>query len=194
MQKSQIEIGKEFALRESRTPNTPLQRVKILQHIRGKKWKAEWIDPNPGLIEFVESQNLLVRWKDHKALLRDEERERQLQQDQESQGYKASSPLDNVLSQVFDAAGEQGLYCDGGVLQGPPEAVDRIRERARLDPAKKSPLSYIDRHGTIQVPYAEAFELGKAFCAAEPSTVLIEIEATERKWTNEARSQAAITS
>jgi hypothetical protein len=37
MQKSEIEIGKEYALRESRKADSPLQRIRILQFVRGKK-------------------------------------------------------------------------------------------------------------------------------------------------------------
>jgi hypothetical protein len=47
MQKSEIEVGKDYALRESRKPDALLQRVRILQFVRGKKWKAEWIEPTP---------------------------------------------------------------------------------------------------------------------------------------------------
>ena len=74
----------------------PAQRVKVLQHIRGKKWRAEWIEPNPGLVEYVESQNLVVRWKDRKAFLLDEEHDRKLRADNESHGYEEDSPLANL--------------------------------------------------------------------------------------------------
>jgi hypothetical protein len=29
------------------------------KHIRGNKWKAEWVDPNPGLVHYVESGQLV---------------------------------------------------------------------------------------------------------------------------------------
>ena len=35
--------------------------------------------------------------------------------------------------------------------------------------------------------FAPALALARAFCAAEPATVLVEIEITERKWSQEAR-------
>src|SRR5262245_40853225 len=73
MQKFEIRPGEEYLLRETRKPDAPVQRVKVLEHVRAKKWKAEWIEPNPGLIEYVESQNLIVRWKDRKSFLRDED-------------------------------------------------------------------------------------------------------------------------
>ena len=38
----------------------------------------------------------------------------------------------------------------------------------------------------LHLPFDEAFELGRKFCAAEPSTVLVEVEAFERDWTHKA--------
>jgi hypothetical protein len=36
------------------------------------------------------------------------------------------------------------------------------------------------------MPFADALALAKAFCAAEPSTVLVGVETTEGKWSQEA--------
>ena len=60
MQNADIKVGGEYALREARTPGTPLQHVRIVEHIRRNKWRAEWIEPNPGLKDYVESQHLVV--------------------------------------------------------------------------------------------------------------------------------------
>ena len=72
MIKSEISPRTDYALREKSAPDAPLQRVRIIEHILGNKWKAEWVDPNPGLIDYVESGHLICRWKDHKAFLREE--------------------------------------------------------------------------------------------------------------------------
>jgi len=64
MQKVHIKAGDEYAFREARSPDALLQRIRILQQVRGQKWKAEWIEPNPGLVDYVESRNLFVRWPD----------------------------------------------------------------------------------------------------------------------------------
>jgi hypothetical protein len=184
MQKAEIKIGVEYALREGREGS--LQRIRILQHVRGKKWKAKWIEPNPGLVDYVESQNLVIRWKDHKAFLRDEEHERQLRAYNERQGYKPSSPLENVLGQVCEAVGEPQLSGYGGAITGPVDALERFKARARMDPAKSYPYAYVDRHGIIHIPFDGALDIAKAFSAAEPSTVLVPIEATEREWVHKA--------
>lgn len=187
MQKSEIHIGQEYALREARTPDAPIQHVRILQHIRGKKWKAEWIEPNPGLIEYVESQNLLALWKERKKILLDEQRERQLRDENERCGYQSDSPLDNAVTAVFESVGESGISFYRGSLSANPEALERIKLRARLKDLPMTPPAYQDRHGTTHLPYAAALEIAKAFCAVEPSTVLVGIESTERRWHQEAR-------
>lgn len=187
MQKSDIRIGQEYALREARSRDAPLQRIRILQHVRGKKWKAEWIDPNPGLVEYVESQDLLCLWKERKAILLDEQRERQLREDNVQRGYENDSPLDNAVTEVFDAVGEPGLSFYRGVLSARPEAFERIKGRARLDNFTTTSTAYQDRHGTFHLPFVDALAIAQAFSAAEPSTVLVGVEATEQKWSQEAR-------
>jgi hypothetical protein len=109
-----------------------------------------------------------------------------LREDNERRRFTKASPLDNVLSQVFESVGEQGMSFNLEVLSGSPEAIERVKERARFDRAKNSPYTYVDRHGTMHIPCAEALELAKAFCAAEPSTVLAGVESTEREWTQTA--------
>lgn len=140
MQKSEIKIGEKYALRETLKSKKPFQHVKILQHIRRNKWKAQWIEPNPGLVDYIESRHLVVRWKDRKAFLRDEEQARQIEEDNERQGFTKVSPLDNVLTEVFESVGERGLSFYRNVLSGPPEALERVKERARFDPVKKIPI------------------------------------------------------
>jgi hypothetical protein len=53
MLKSQIKIGVQYALRERGSKD--LQRVKLLEHNPRQQVEAEWLDPNPGLVHFVES-------------------------------------------------------------------------------------------------------------------------------------------
>jgi hypothetical protein len=73
MEKVNIVGGEEYAFREVRGSKSPLQRIKVLQHLRHNKWQAEWIEPNPGLIDYVESAQIVVPWKERKAFLRNEE-------------------------------------------------------------------------------------------------------------------------
>jgi len=182
MQKSEITPGQEYALREVPRSNTPFHHVRILQHVRGSKWKAEWIEPNPGLVDYVESKTLIVGWKHRKAFLRDETAQSRFDEENERLGYKGETPIDNALYSVFESVGEKDLtfYC--GDLRGSPEALDRVRVRAKVEVSKTSPYRYVDRFGTIHVPVDEALALAQAFCAAEPAAVLPHVEATEREW------------
>jgi len=66
-----------------------------------------------------------------------------------------------------------------GVLICHPDALARVKERARLDPTKRSPVAYVDRHGQVHAPFDEALELARAFCAVEPVTALTPIQAAE---------------
>ena len=76
-------------------------------------------------------------------------------------------------------------YC--GVLAGSPEAIQRVRGRAHVK-ADPNPLDvHCDRHNTVHLAFDAALTLARAFCAAEPATVLVEIETTERKWSQEVK-------
>lgn len=70
MDKNDIELGKHYAIREH--PDDDLQHVKILESVRSGKWRAEWINPNPGLVDYVASRHIIVPWGQRRALLRDE--------------------------------------------------------------------------------------------------------------------------
>ncbi len=185
MWKAQVKPGVEYALREKRSAESPIQRVRILEHVRGNRWKAEWVDPNPGLTHFVESGHLICAWKDLKAFLREEESAERLKAHNKQQGYVPASVMDHALTEVFENAGDD-LSFYRGVVSGPPEAIARVKVRARMDPEKASSVSYVDRDGVLRLPFDEALEVARAFCAAEPAGILADIEATERKWSLEA--------
>lgn len=184
MQKADIAIGEEYGFRETRKGDAPLQRVRILQHARGKKWKAEWIEPNPGLVDYVEAQHLVVRWTDSAAFIADEKAAKRLLDDNERNGYEDDSPLADALYTVFDGAGDQVRFYRGN-LNGPPDALERVRRRARVEASPRTELEYVDRNGVVHLAFSEALALAKAFCAAEPSTMLTYIEPSERKWTRD---------
>jgi hypothetical protein len=186
MLKSQIKPGTEYAFREQRSPGTPFQRVRVVQHTRGTKWRAEWIDPSPGLVDYVDSGELIVPWKEHKAFLKQEASAESLRQHNHRVGYDENSPIARALYQVFESVGD-GVSFYRGVLSGSPEAVDRVKTRAAMDPTKRFLLAYTDRQGKLHLPSDEAFEIARLFCAAEPATVLVGVETTESDWARQAR-------
>jgi hypothetical protein len=173
-------------LREKRGSPVPLQGVRILEQIRGNRWKAEWIAPNPGLIHFVESGHLLAPWKEHKTFLKEELDEARLREHNGRKGYKRDSPLEDAPHEVFESVSDKDFSYWRGVLCGPVEAIDRLGARAGMEAGKHSPYAYTDRRGVLRLPFDEALDVARRFSAAEPAAVLIAIEGTERKWGREA--------
>lgn len=77
-----------------------------------------------------------------------------------------------ALGQVFESAkGDVTFY--RGSLNGSPNAISRIRARAGLEERTTATVGYVDRQGRIHLPFVEALDLGRKFCAAEPATVLV---------------------
>ena len=186
MWKDGIIVGKDYALREKRRPGVPFQRVRIIEHVRGAKWKVEWVDPNPGLVDYVDSALLVVPWKDHKAVLKEEENEARMKRHNGEKGWKHDSPVDNALSTVFDSIGDHDLYFHKGMLNTTPEAIKLLRARLGIpEDQQHSWVAYTDRSGTLHLPYDEALDLAKKFCAAEPAAVLTNVESTEQKWSQD---------
>ena len=97
MDKSEIKVGRHYAFREKRRPGVPFQQIRILEHIRGKKWKAEWVDPNPGLVDYVDSKQLVVAWKGRKAFLKDEEAKLRVTAHARGNSAYHDTPIANAL-------------------------------------------------------------------------------------------------
>ncbi len=113
MVKGEIKPGQEYAYRETRGPGSPMQRVRVLEHVRGNKWKAEWIEPNPGLVDYVESSQLVVLWKDSRRFLKEEESADRLRKRNEEHGYVKNSPVVGAMDDVFESTGEQLTFHNG---------------------------------------------------------------------------------
>ena len=186
MQKSEIKPKAEYAFREKRAPGTPFQRVRAIENVRGNKWKVQWIEPNPGLIDYVKSGQLIAPWKDHKAYLKEEESAERLRVYNSEHGYGSDEdPVESAVQQVFESAGD-GVDFYRGVLTGVPDVIDRIRVRSRMENLPQSHAAYTDRQGRLRLPFDAALDIAKRLCAAEPSTVLVGVESTEREWTRKA--------
>jgi hypothetical protein len=181
-----IEPKTEYALREKRAPGTPFQRVRVIEHIRRNKWKVEWIDPNPGLFDYVESGQLIVLWKDRKVFLQEEANAERLRDHNERHGYENDdTPVASAIQQVFESVAD-GMSFYRGSLTASREAMERFRARAGIGDVPESSAAYVDRQGMLHLPFEVALDLGRKFCAAEPSTVLVGVETTEREWTHRA--------
>jgi hypothetical protein len=121
-----------YAFRETRSSNTSFQRVRVIEHARRNKWKVEWIEPNPGLVDYVESGQLIVSWKEHKAFLKEEENAEHQRQHNERHGYERDdSPITEAVQQVFESVGDDIDFFKGSVV-GSLEAIARLRARAGI--------------------------------------------------------------
>ena len=89
--------------------------------------------------------------------------------------------------QLLDAGeGGGGSGGAGDPIRATPEVLERILIRAKVTPNAYWPAAYKDRAGETNLPFGAAVTIAKAFCAAEPSTVLLSVESTERKWSHDA--------
>jgi len=146
--------------------------------------KVQWIEPNAGLVDYVESGQLVVPWKDHKAFLKEEANAERLRDHNERQGYDHEEPpVVTALYQVFESVAD-GVDFYRGSITCSPEAMERFRARIGLNAPLESPVAYVDRQGQLHLPFDVALDLGHRFCAVEPSTVLVGVELTERDWTH----------
>lgn len=190
MQKEEIAIGHEYALREPPRPGVEFQRVKVLEQVR-TKWRVRWIEPNPGLEDFVKSVNLIVPWKERRALLRDEEAEARLARKCQEQWDGSNGPVSNAVIQVLDMTGEAHLWIDNdGSLGATPDALQRVADRAGVAVPHSETHGYVDRGGRIHEPFDVGLNLARAFAAAEPTTVLLDIEAHQQRLEIDVRDPA----
>jgi hypothetical protein len=182
MDKSQITPGAEYAIREPVAVGVEFQRVKVLERVRGAKWRVEWIDPNPGLVDFTESRNIVVAWQERKEFLRDERNDATLERDVRESGFPGNQhPVAQAVHTVIAATGEPDMYVWHGVLNYPVDALPRVAHRAGID-VPTHPAGYINRHGRGRLPWTVAMTLAQAFARNEPTTVLDLIDTEERNW------------
>jgi hypothetical protein len=182
MMRADLMDGQEYAFREKRTVGSPLHRIKLLKHIRGRKWQARWIRPNAGLVDYVSAEQILVPWNEQAAYLK-EERDRVLMwQHNLKHGFEASSPITYAVYTVIENSGENIGVGDSDIA-ATPERLERLKARAQLDHLQLCDIkpSYTDRMGRLHLPFETALELARAFCAAEPSAVIAVVEAEERQ-------------
>lgn len=185
MEKAAIVVGEEYGVREPPRPGVDLQRVRVLAAARSGKWRVCFLgEPTPGLEDYVHSRNIVVRWEERKTFLRDEERLEALKGMAEQDWPGFDHPLDDAVSLVYETTGEQ-LSFHRGLLSGPPDAVQRVADRAGV-PCPTGGAAFVDRNGTMWVGPTDATELAKAFAAREPATVLLRVDNEQRQYEIEA--------
>lgn len=184
MDQREIEVGRLYALREPARPGVEMQKVKVLERVRSGRWKVEWVDPNPGLVDYVRSANIICRWADRRPVIRDEENYQRLRSVSDALWPGDEHPLSHAVDQVLFSTGEPSIGLVHGLLIEAPDVIERICTRAGIEVADLPDhhLSYLDRRGGLHLSFGAALHLARAFAAAEPSTVLLHIDATEREY------------
>jgi len=158
-------------------------RIKLLKHVRMRKWQAKWIKPNAGLIDYVSTEQILVPWKEQTAFLK-EERDRQVMWEHNlKRGFEGLFSITLAVYTVIENAGED-IHAGEGDIAGTLSDWKGLKTRARLDSVQLCEIShcYTDRSGRLHLPFEKALDLARAFCTSEPSGVLADIKAEERKW------------
>ena len=73
------------------------------------KWRVEWIEPNPGLVHYVESSQLLCPWKERKGVLKEEENRERLVKHNRECGYSENSPIAHALTGSVELSSENEI-------------------------------------------------------------------------------------
>jgi hypothetical protein len=132
------------------------------------------------LVGYLRSSNFIVLWSNRKAFLSDERHYEAVRSASRDQWDGRDGPLECAVSAVLATTGEAFSTLRGGVLSCDAGSLRRLQDRAGLSPASH-PLGFVDRHGMSHQPFEYAFELARAFAAAEPLTVLAQIDIEERE-------------
>ena len=180
MRTDELVIGRNYAFRHTRGPDCPLLKVQLLD-IVGRKGKVKvrfQTGPHPGLEEYVATRQLVARWSERRAVLRDEQREQRLQ---EHSRRLRDPALVEAAAAVLSATGEPGAGADPGVTVFGRDELQRILDRAGLETAPEDLhwLGYRDRRGAVHLPLDAVVELARAFAAAEPEAVTAYLDDVE---------------
>jgi hypothetical protein len=164
VEKADIGPSRRYGYRSRRTE--PLQRVKVLEAVRGGRWKVEFLDePHPGLVDYVRSRELVCRWSDRKTVLRDERWMDALRAEVERE-WPGDGPYDTAVMHALAATGERA-GTQRGVLSDSPDVIQRLWQGVQLPPPTGAP-SLVDRHGVMHVGWSDVVAMVHEFASNEP--------------------------
>lgn len=140
-------------------------RVRFVGPTRAGKAKVRYREGElEGLEEWAPTRGLVCPWSERSKFLKDEARAAKLQHE----AARDHDPVvEEAISTVFEATGDESGFIR--VWSVAPERARRLWRRAHL-PGEPDhhPLAYIDRHGTMHLPYETALQFAHAPAAAEP--------------------------
>jgi hypothetical protein len=174
-----IEPGKLYAVRE---PGQEFRKARALELVRRGKWRVEFVDEEPPLVDYAKSVHIVCPWKERKALKRDEVRFARLQETSDRTFPGNDHPVDHAVMWVLSSTGEPALGTTHGWLSASPDVWERVCDRAGLAALPdKHHVVYTDRTGQVVAPWQSVLALARAFAASEPHTVLRHVEEEERQ-------------
>lgn len=187
MLRDELRCGDKYAFRERPLhEDGPLQCIQLVKHIRGRKWQVRWIDTHPGLVDYIDSAQILVPWVDRKAYLQERHDRETLRRHNSGVGFERDSAVADAVHTVFENIGDGGHFdCKDGSMSGSIDTIERLRLRAKLTEGELSattPYSFIERSGRLRLPYECALNFARAFSRQEPAGILAAIEASEREY------------
>lgn len=185
MQGAEIHIGQRYGIRLKLTPNEPLWEADAIAKVgRGGRVKVRYgeASPHPGLEEYVHSRQIVVPWRERHAFLHDEERLQRVKAESRDAGDRVRQ---EAIDTVLTATGETAAFLhSAGYLSIELEAVRRIAQRAGLT----GPIldlhsaAFVDRSGTLQLPFTGAERLTQAFAQAQSDSVTRYLDAEEEQY------------
>lgn len=183
MQFTEIETGRNYGPRQNPQGGSPFFRVKVTEKIPrkgGNQLKVRHLDdPHKGLEEYLKPFQIVALWKDVRPITRDEERLARLY---ESIASVPDKTVERAVETVFEATGDVDVWCrPNGAVECEPEALQRVAARADLQVpvAALDRAAFVDRRGTLHLPFAAVEQLARAFAAAEPGTISLYIDGCE---------------
>jgi hypothetical protein len=185
MMGTDIKPGGEYAYREKRRQRTPLEHVRVIERVRSR-WRIEWLEPNRGLQDFVQSTQIIVPWDERDSYVHDENQWAALASVSGAQWPARGHPVSDAVDTVFESTGEDIWVGSYGTLHSPSDVFGRILRRAQIE-CPVEPPGYVDRQGEVLLPFSSALRIAQAFAAAESQTVLFTVDMAEQKYESAAR-------
>lgn len=178
-----IEAGRNYGARQNPQGKSSFFRVRALEkvHRRGSNHvRVRHLDePHQGLEEYLKPSQLVAPWDEVRLIVRDEER---LERLTTAISRLPDRTIERAVETVFAAAGDGDIYCRrNGIVECDPEVLLRVTDRAAMNARVTTldPMAFIDRRGTLHLPFAVVAQIARAFAAAEPDTVSLYIDGCE---------------
>lgn len=184
MQFADIEVGRLYGIRDKQYSfGGPVSKVKVIAKLGDKKRsKVRYTEgEREGLEEFLPSRQFLGRWTDVRAILRDEERMESLRTISKCEFHPV---VWEAMWFVTEAMGDNDIVGVSSLgaprLEVRADAASRIEQRFGLEPLREShPEAFVDRAGTLHIPYPAAEEVVKKMAEKEPQAVLLYVQGEE---------------